>query len=91
MDDRPVIWDSDNCNHLLQDHPERRLTQGEIDEVLTDDKRLEIHQPERDAYLAIGRTRSGRWLVVAWVDHPGGRYPIHARAAGRRTIRRLNK
>jgi hypothetical protein len=65
MDDRQVVWDAANRKHLLEDHPERRLNQDEIDEVLTDDKRVEMHQPERDAYLVVGQTVAGRWLVVA--------------------------
>ena len=91
MDNRPPVWDAANRRHLLEEHPERHLSRDEIDEVLTNDKRLEVPQPERDAWLAIGQTLTGRWLVVAWVDHPKGRYPVHARPAGRRTIRRVTR
>jgi hypothetical protein len=85
MDGGPVVWDAANRKHLLEDHLQRQLNQEKIDEVLTDENRVEIHQPERDVYLVIGRTHAGRWLVVAWVDHPKGRYPVHARFAGRQT------
>jgi hypothetical protein len=39
----------------------------------------------------VGKTEAGRWLVVIWIDQPEGRYPIHARAASRRIIRRVSR
>jgi hypothetical protein len=39
----------------------------------------------------VGQTKGGRVLFVVWVDHPMGRYPIHARQAGRRLSRRYYK
>jgi hypothetical protein len=45
MDDRPVAWDAANHKHLIEEHPERQLSQDEIDEVLTNAKRVEIPQP----------------------------------------------
>jgi len=91
MDDRPVVWNAANRKHLGEDHPERGIQLHEIDEVMADAERIELYQSRRDAFLTLGRTRLDRWLVVAWVDHRDGRYPIHARAAGRTIIRRLTK
>jgi uncharacterized DUF497 family protein len=91
MDNRRVVWDAANRKHLSQDHPERKISLDEIEQVLHDQSRIEVYQPEREAHQAIGRTNSGRWLVVAWLDQPHGRYPIHARVANDRLIRRLTK
>jgi uncharacterized DUF497 family protein len=84
-----VVWDDRNRRHLAEDHPERRISLGEIDEVLADPDRLEVYLTERAEYQVIGRTGQARWLVVVWIDQPEGRYPIHARAASRRLVRRL--
>jgi len=89
MDDRPVSWDAANRKHLGDDHPERHIQLHEIEEAMRDPNRIEIPQPNRQAFLTIGRSNEGRWLVAAWVDRAEGRYPIHARSAGRRIIRRL--
>jgi len=50
-----------------------------------------VYLSHRQAYQVIGRTTAGRWLVVIWIDRPEGRYPIHARAASDRIIRRLSE
>ncbi len=91
MDDRPVVWDAANRRHLGQDHPERRISMDEIDEVLSDPGRIEIHLAVRRSYQVIGRTSAGRWLVVIWIDQPEGRYPVHAREASKRIIRRISQ
>jgi uncharacterized DUF497 family protein len=91
VDDRPVVWDATNRKHLPEDHPDRRISLDEIVEVLADGRRLEAYLEERDAYQVIGRTATGRWLVVIWIDQQTGRYPIHAREASKRIIRRVSK
>lgn len=91
MDDRPAAWDTANRKHLSEDHPERGISLAEIEEILADPGRVEVHLADRAAFQAIGRTATGRWLVVIWVDEPEGRYPIHAGAASRRLIRRLTE
>jgi uncharacterized DUF497 family protein len=91
MDDRPVAWDSANRKHLAEDHPERGISLDEIGEVLADGGRVEVYLEKRDAHQAIGRTTTGRWLVVIWIDQPAGRYPIHVREASKRIIRRISK
>jgi uncharacterized DUF497 family protein len=91
VDDRPVIWDTANRQHLGEDHPERAISLAEVEEVLRDPRRIEVELVERDAYQVVGRTAKGRWLVVIWIDQREGRYPIHARAASRRVIGRLTK
>jgi hypothetical protein len=89
VDERPVVWDAANRRHLGQDHPERRISVDEIDEVLSNPERIETYLALRRAYQVIGRTSAGRWLVVIWIDQPDGRYPIHAREASKRIIRRI--
>ncbi len=91
MDDRPVVWDAANRKHLAEDHPDRRITLDEIAEVLDDGRRVEVYLENRDAFQVIGRTAAGHWLVVIWIDQPTGRYPIHAREASKRIIRRISK
>jgi hypothetical protein len=89
MDERPVVWDASNQKHLGEDHPERRISVTEIEEVLMDPGRIEVFLEKRGSYECVGQTQAGRWLVIAWIDDPAGRYPVHARAAGRRLIRKL--
>ncbi len=89
MDDRPVVWDEANRKHLTDDHPERKISLREIEEVLSGQDRVEVYLAARSAYQVVGRTRLKRWLVIIWIDQLEGRYPIHARAASRRIIRRI--
>ncbi len=91
MDDRPVVWDAANRKHLTEDHPDRRISLDEIEKVLADARQIEVYLEKRDAYQVIGRTATGRWLVVIWIDQPTGRYPIHVREASNRIIRRISK
>jgi hypothetical protein len=80
--------DAANCRHLGSDHPERHISIAEIEEALQDTDRIETQLADRQAHQVIGQTKAGRWLVVIWID---GRYPIHAREASKRIIRRINK
>jgi hypothetical protein len=91
VDDRPIVWDDANRKHLGSDHPERHISIAEIEDALRDADRTEIHIADRQANQVIGRTSAGRWLVVICVDDREGRYPIHAREASKRIIRRINK
>ena len=91
VDARPVVWDAANRKHLAEDHPERGISLDEIAEVLADGRRVEVYLENRDAFQVIGRTATGRWLVVIWIDQPTGRYPVHVREASRRIIRRISK
>jgi len=63
----------------------------EIEEALYDASRIEAELPDSAAHQVIGRTSAGRWLVVIWIADRGGRYPIHAREASKRIIRRIIK
>lgn len=91
VDDRPVVWDAANRKHIGADHPERGISPKEVEEILRDPSRVEVYLADRQAYQAVGRTADARWLVVIWIDQPEGRYPIHARTASRRIIRRLTQ
>jgi endonuclease YncB( thermonuclease family) len=91
MDDRPIVWDAANRRHLGTDHPERRISIEEIEQVLRDSARIDTEVAGREAKQAIGQTLAGRWLVVIWIDDREGRYPRHAREASKRIIRRIGK
>ena len=85
-----MVWDATNIRHLERDHPERGIVRAEVTESLNDPQRVESMERRRgaDYHAVIGSTARGRLLVVVWVDHPEGRFPVHARRAGRRAARR---
>jgi len=58
--------------------------------VLNDPQRIESAELRRNVsyHTVIGSTAKGRLLVVVWIDHPAGRFPVHARPAGRQAARR---
>jgi uncharacterized DUF497 family protein len=91
MDDRPIVWDAANRKHIDADHPERGISSTDVEEVLSDPNRVEVYLAERDAYQVVGRTADARWLVIIWINQPEGRYPIHARRASKRIIRRVTQ
>jgi IS1 family transposase len=88
-DQRPVRWDSNNRRHIFWDHKERNLTKAEVEEVMADSYRVTEWSDRRKSYSTLGRSDAGRWLFIAWVDHLGGRYPIHVRQAGRKLVREM--
>lgn len=90
MDSRSVVWDATNVRHLERDHPERGIARAEVSEVLIDPQRLETAEIRRQVsyHTVIGSTTKGRLLVVVWIDHVAGRFPVHARPAGRQAARR---
>jgi hypothetical protein len=91
VDDRPLVWDRANRKHLSQDHPERRISLSDVEEVLSDPGRDDRYDPLRDNHPVLGRTRAGRWLIVVSVNHPRGRYPIHARPVSPKVRRMWQK
>jgi hypothetical protein len=91
VDDRPIVWDAANRRHLGSDHPERHISLAEIEEALNVADRIETDLADRKAHQVIGRTSAGRWLVVILIDDRDGRYPIHAREASKRIIRRITQ
>lgn len=90
MDSRPIVWDASNIRHIERDHPERAIVQREVEEALSDPDRVEAAEKRQGVahHTVIGQTSKGRLLVVVWVDHASGRFPVHARQAGRRASRR---
>ena len=90
VDARQVVWEASNLRHLLDDHPERNLSTEEIGEAMNDADRIESIEVRAGVtyHTAVGATLKGRLLVAVWVDHPAGRFPVHARQAGRRAARR---
>lgn len=90
MDSRPVVWDASNTRHIERDHPERGIVRGEAEEALNDLDRIESAETRHGVTYrtVVGVSAKGRLLVVVWVDHAAGRFPVHARQAGRRAARR---
>ena len=90
MDSRPVVWDATNVRHIERDHPERGIIRAEVTEALNDSQRMETLElgGAMTYHAVLGRTAGGKLLVVVWIDHPDGRYPVHTRQAGRRAARR---
>jgi len=90
MDNRPVVWDASNVRHLERDHPERGISRGEVEQALEDPERLESAEVRRSFtyHTVIGSTKRARLLVVVWIDHSEGRFPVHARQADRAAARR---
>ena len=90
VDARPVVWEASNLRHLLGNHPERNLTREDIEEAMSDANRIESAEIRSGVtyHTVVGATLMGRLLVPVWVDHPAGRFPVHARQAGRRAARR---
>jgi uncharacterized DUF497 family protein len=84
------LGDSSLVRHLERDHPERGIVRAEVNEVLNDPQRIESAELRRNVsyHTVIGSTAKGRLLVVVWIDHPAGRFPVHARPAGRQAARR---
>ena len=88
MDERPVIWDGWNRNHIIREHSDRDLTTEEVEEAMSDPARIEIYRSEHESYELLGQTHQHRWLIVAWVDDAKGRYPVHVHEVGARALRR---
>lgn len=67
-----------------------RINRREVTEALNDAERIETLELRGAItyHAVLGRTAMGRLLVVAWIDHPDRRFPVHARQAGRRAARR---
>jgi uncharacterized DUF497 family protein len=83
-----VVWDDENRDHIVLDHPERKLSVTQINEVLTDPRRVEAGDPQHGTTVTVGSTLRGRFLVVAWTAHGrDGMYPVHARPAGKKERR----
>jgi hypothetical protein len=60
------------------------MTVEQVNQVLADADRRKQYDSKHRSTVVIGTTARRRKLVVAWIDHPKGRYPIHARPAGKR-------
>ena len=90
MDSRPVVWDHWNRRHIERDHPERQVRMSEVVEAMNDPERVEATEQRMGQihHALLGQTAAGRLLLVVWVDHGDGRYPVHVHRAGRREARK---
>ena len=57
VDDRPIVWDAANRRHLGSDHPERRISIDEIEEVLRDVDRIEVELTDDKRIRSSARPR----------------------------------
>lgn len=86
MEPRRAIWKDHNLRHITKDHPERGITQEDVDDVLADPNRHEVSDSSHGTVVAVGSTRGGDRLVVAFLElSDGSALPIHARRSGRAT------
>ncbi len=84
------MWDDWSRRHIEHDHPERAIGVDDVEQVMNDPDRIETTE-ERDGetyHALLGQTGAGGLLLVVWIDHPSGRYPVHAHRAGRREARK---
>src|ERR1700682_3983364 len=90
VDNRPIVLLPGNIRHLVQDHPDRMITRGEVEQVLEDSRRIESAEVRDEVtyHTVIGSPAAARLFVLVWVNHPAARLPVHARQAGRRAARR---
>jgi hypothetical protein len=80
MESRRVIWQQHNLRHVTQDHPERRVTREDVEDVLADNERQEEDDPPHGTTVAQGRNRDGVAFVVAFLElSDGSAFPVHAR------------
>lgn len=83
-----------NRRHVFVDHAERGVTEEEVEQAITDPRRLFawLERSDRTYGTVIGQTAAGRLLFVAYVERPDGRrYPVHVRDAGPRLGRRYSQ
>lgn len=80
MEPRRAIWRGHNLRHVTQDHPERGVTQRDVEDVLADEDRQEEADPSHGTILAEGSNRDGVTFVIAFVElSDGAAFPVHAR------------
>lgn len=80
MDPRRAVWEEHNLRHITQQHPERGITQKDVDDVLADPNRREEPDSVHASILAAGSNRNGERFVVAFVElDDGSAFPVHAR------------
>lgn len=80
MEPRKAIWREHNLRHVTQDHPERGITQEDVEDVLADAERHEEADPTHGTTVAQGRNRHGVAFVVAFRElSDGAAFPVHAR------------
>lgn len=80
MDPRRVVWREHNLRHLTIDHPERRVSREDVEDVLADPDRDEEVDRHHHTVVARGRNRQGEALVVAFIElADGSAFPVHAR------------
>ena len=80
MKPRRAVWREHNLRHITEDHPERGVSQQDVEDVLADPDRLEAHDPAHGTVVAAARNREGEAFVVAFVElADGDAFPVHAR------------
>ena len=80
MQPRRVEWRDHNLRHITRDHPERGVTQEDVEDVLGDQTRQEKPDPDHGTIVASGQNRRGERFVVAFVElSDGSAFPVHAR------------
>lgn len=84
MEPRRTVWADHNLRHVTQDHPERAITQEDVEDVLSDQARHEEPDPAHGTIAAKGSNRAGEVFVVAFKElSDGSAFPVHARQTGK--------
>ncbi|HEX4212925.1 MAG TPA: hypothetical protein VIA06_06320 [Candidatus Dormibacteraeota bacterium] len=81
MYDERVLWDAWNRKAFQAFGAARGITPGSAEEVLGDPFGDVAYAAEWNGWRTIGRTATGRWLIVMWIRRRAGRYPLYARDA----------
>jgi uncharacterized DUF497 family protein len=77
---RRLEWKEHNLRHITEDHPERGVSQEDVNDVLADPNRREERDPSHGTIVAAGHNRHGTEFVVAFIElSDGSAFPVHAR------------
>jgi hypothetical protein len=77
---RLPVWKEHDLSHITEEHPERRVSQEDVRDVLSDPNRSEWPDPSHGTIVASGRNSQGVAFVVAFVElSDGSAFPVHAR------------
>ena len=81
-----MIWKDHNLRHVTEAHPERAVSQEDVEDVLADTERQDESDVAHGTVVARGRNRDGLSIVVAFIElSDGAAFPVHARRGrGRR-------
>jgi hypothetical protein len=66
MSRESVRWDAENTHHILVERAARKITKGEVEEVLLSPDTVKWMTRQGGRFKALGQTAGGRWLIVIY-------------------------